>query len=223
MGLNMNDISNQIRGANDENTLNQLSSFIASGEQNQDNQFAQQVLAQRRAEIAAQAEAQKQQAAANEVRGQLNKQAKDYRSKVPQIQEQTFNPVADESRRALAGQISGIRTSANSRGLLYSGLRQGSESQARGDMSAGLAAKRAQINEHTNAQADAYDTMAQQGNADQQNMIMDEAKRRQGNADEVYNQALARRSGKQAITNSAFQAGGQIAGAAAGGFAGRKA
>lgn len=121
---------------------------------------------------------------------QLN-QAKDFRAGLPQYQENQFNAAADASRRQLAGDISGVRKSANQRGMLYSGLRQGAEAAAGGNAAAALAKRRVAINQESGERADALDNQALQSGMAVQQL---EQKR----LDTAYERALDRQKQKQA-------------------------
>jgi hypothetical protein len=91
-----------------------------------------------------------------------SQQAKDFRGNLGNYKEQQSNAAGDVSRRQLASDIAGVQTRANSRGLLYSGLRQGSEIGAASRAGSDLAKKRMQINQEAESQADDYDSQALQ-------------------------------------------------------------
>ena len=58
-------------------------------------------------------------------------QVKQFQQNVPQYENQLFQTATNQARNNLAGQMADIRQNAASRGLLYGGLRQGAEDQAR--------------------------------------------------------------------------------------------
>lgn len=130
---------------------------------------------------------------ADQLRGQLGQQASDYRAKIPGLQEEMMNPQLDAAKRQLAGNINDVKTSSNQRGLLYSGIRQGQEADARGAAASQVASARANINSKTQAQADAYDALAREGNIANQDKIMSQAKEKQNEADQQYAMALQNR------------------------------
>jgi hypothetical protein len=172
---------------------------------------AEQLAAERHFDPAA---AEQRRAAA--VRQQLDTQAKQYRSGMAMRQDQMMTGQGEEIRRGLADQISGIRQNANSRGLLYSGLGQAAQQEARSGASAQLQAARARINEHTNAQADAYDKMALEGSLENQDRIMQQAQSRQAEADAAYDVALRKRMSQKSAWEKGAEAVGQVVGFAAG-------
>lgn len=140
--------------------------------------------------------------AASDLRQGLNQQATDYRKNIPGLQEEMMNPQMDSAKRQLAENIHGVKTAANQRGLLYSGIRQGQESNARGVASSAMAGARANANAQTQAQADAYDKIAAEGNIANQEKIMSEAKQKQ--ADSNNNYALALQARQQNFQNETF-------------------
>lgn len=205
--------------------LDRLDAFSRGGDQDDSNNQLRSELARKREQLKSQLENEQRMKEeterANQIRGQLTQQATDYRSKLPQLQQQMFNPVADQSRRELGQQMRGINTVSNQRGLLYSGMRKGAQAEARGNMSAGLAAKRAQINANTTAQADAYDQAAVGGNREAQDMAMQQAQQKQQRNDQNYAQALERRKQRMGQTMGMANAAGQSVGSVAGALAGK--
>jgi hypothetical protein len=218
MGLDKDKTIAEIMGAGDEGSLARLEQFVGTGEQGVDNNYARQVIQQRRSQMAAQKQAQEEMERSNQLRGQLTKQAQDYRAALPGLQNQMMDSASDDARRGLSSQMTGIKKAANQRGLLYSGLRAGSEAQAAGEASSGLAQERARINEQTQGQADAYDRMAAQGNLAHQEMGLQDAQRKQKGQDDAYQQAIARRRGDATAMQAGMQAAGQVGGAALGAY-----
>lgn len=93
---------------------------------------------------------------------QMSAQARNYNANLPGIQGGLEDQAADSGRRALAGNLTDVRRGASSRGLLYSGLRQGGEAGAYGNYLSGLSQARAGINEQT--QGNASDMLEQAKN-----------------------------------------------------------
>jgi len=87
-------------------------------------------------------------------------QASQYREALPGFQEDQGNRAADQRRMQLASQMKQIKSNANSRGLLYSGLRQGAEVAAAGDTMRNIAADRMRINAALQDRANAMETGA---------------------------------------------------------------
>lgn len=80
------------------------------------------------------------------LRQRMGKEAKDFRSNLGKFKNEKYGMVADAGREELANTTKGIRTAANQRGLLFSGMREGEEANARSRMASILAAQRAEIN-----------------------------------------------------------------------------
>ncbi len=89
-------------------------------------------------------------------------QAQQFRSNIPQMSEAQGTAAADDTRRQLAGTVAGVRQNANSRGLLYSGLRQAGEANAGAQAASGLAQKQAGINNNLQGQATTLENQALQ-------------------------------------------------------------
>lgn len=127
-------------------------------------------------------------------------------AQVGQQQNNVTNQYADSARKQLAQGIAGTRANASSRGLLYSGLRQGDESAQRAQAASGIAANQTQTNQGGEQQlSDWNNQMGQQG-MDRTQLQM------QKNAAE-YKDALAKRGQQQAAIGSAAQGIGSLAGA----------
>ena len=128
---------------------------------------------------AAQARADEASAlASNQARG-----AKDYRQKLPGTQESMMHQASDVGRRGLAEGIVDARRASSSRGLLFSGLRQGAEAGAASDYLSGLSQARSGINEQTNSLADQMSAQAKQSGVGAQQA-------QQGLADAIYNRQM---------------------------------
>lgn len=88
------------------------------------------------------------------------KQAQDFRANIGGYKDNQFNQASNESRKDLSSRLSDIKSQSNSRGLLYSGLRQAGEAGAGAQASAGLAGQRAQINQGAEQQAQGLENSA---------------------------------------------------------------
>lgn len=107
----------------------------------------------------------------------LANQAKTYRQNLPGTQGELFNQASDVGKRGLAQSIAQTRSSASSRGLLNSGIRQGAESNNYGNYLSGLSSSRAGINKETEANAQGMENSAVQAgtNLQQQRQAMEDA------------------------------------------------
>lgn len=121
--------------------------------------------------------------------------AQEYREKAPGLAEQRYALAGDQARRGLQGDIKQIGTSANSRGLLYSGLRQGAEAQAGQQAASGLAQRRASIIGDVEGQQNQMDRSAIQSGLNVQNI-------EQGRLDQIYQDAMKRRQEQMALNQS---------------------
>lgn len=118
------------------------------------------------------------------IRDRLSGEAKSFRSGLPRYKEEKYGMAAGAGRDQLEGTVDTIRKSANQRGLLYSGMREGQEAGARSRMASILAAQRAEINREAEELASAKDASA----ASVGLSGYDAAIKR---ADDTYNQQLA--------------------------------
>ena len=120
-----------------------------------------------------------------------------------------INQYGDSARRGLAHDLAGVRSSANSRGLLYSGLRQGAEQNMRGQAAGQMANYRAQVNNATADKIDGYSNQQAQRGV---------AKYGMDNAQNIstYQDALGQRGQRQKqagqIGGALGMAGGMLAG-----------
>lgn len=193
----------EINGAQDEASLNRLMQFVNTGGQDDSNARAKAMIQQKMAE---------RQAAAQEaaMRQKMVAQAQAYRANLPGLQEKMGSGVADQGRRGLAEQMSGIKTASNKRGLLYSGLRQGAQTGAQAQMAGNVAGQRAQINQDTESQAQKMEQAAAQSGLVARGQQIE-------TADNAYNEALQKHSAgreqAQAIGSAAGQGAGMVAGA----------
>lgn len=117
-----------------------------------------------------------------------------------------MNQAGDSARTQLAQKLGQVRSAANSRGLLYSGLRQGAEGNARGQAAGQLAGQRAQINQASDEQMTGLTNQAaQQGVQTYGNQIKNNA--------QDYQDALARYKQKSSALGALGQGLGALGGA----------
>jgi len=126
---------------------NTVGSNFITGKSDADEQ------AERQKNYAAEAAASSEKEQQDKIKAAQEQTADAFAKSAPGLKESTFQGVAGQERRRLAGELSGIRGGASSRGLLYSGLRQGQEAGARANSESGLAAQRQGINQTIDEQA----------------------------------------------------------------------
>lgn len=131
--------------------------------------------------------------------------AEDYRQNLPGYKEAAFGYAADESRQNLAKQMAGIKSSANSRGLLYSGLKSGAENSALSQHMGGLSQSRYDINSQFDDQANEMENKSILSGF--QNLAT-----ARGAADADYQLALQQRAERDKGIGSLLGAGGSIIG-----------
>lgn len=86
-----------------------------------------------------------------DLQAQQVQQAQDFQNNLPGYQGSLYNQAEANARNSMAQKIADVRSAANSRGLLYSGLKQKEEAGVGGETAANLSRQRANINEQTNA------------------------------------------------------------------------
>lgn len=91
---------------------------------------------------------------------QQRKVAKSYRDSIPQQSDEQYNSYSKGARMELAKSIKDTRADFNRRGLLRSGMRQGTELGKQANSVADLASARAKINAGLLDNADQLDTAA---------------------------------------------------------------
>jgi hypothetical protein len=128
-----------------------------------------------------------------------------FRKNLPNMQGQMTSQLEEQAQGQLHDTVGTIRQNASNRGLLYGGLRAGSEGKARAGIAKNLAAGKMDINSMTNTAADQMDLDAIQSGINIQ-------KSQQEIQNNVYAQALAKMQGQGAILGSIFSAGGSILG-----------
>lgn len=145
----------------------------------------------------------------NEIRERQVEQAKAFRANMGAEKAQRQSVASDDARRGLARQMAGISQAANQRGLTYSGLKAGAESQAGSEAAGELAAKKAQIGENLEEQAKGLESTAVTGAYQQAGDI-------RAQQDSAFQRALAERQRKSDLTGSVLGSLGGLAGKALG-------
>lgn len=151
-----------------------------------------------------------QSGALTTTRGDQLKKAQQFREGIPVLANERMGVEAQGARRELAGNLAGIKQSANSRGLLYSGLREGAEADTRGGYAAALAQRRSQLNQEMDDQATDMEQTALAGAYD------DQAAGQRG-LDDKFNARQERNAARDRLIGSIAAGVGKAAGAAAGG------
>jgi hypothetical protein len=151
---------------------------------------------------------------------QQTSQAQNFRSNLPTYTQDKYNIASDMAKQKLGQDMNAIRSGASSRGLLYSGLREGREAQAQGAMVSNLARQRTDINRDAENEARGMEM-----GAINSGMSLQQAN--QARQDAIYNAALDkymnRKSPGQAIGGILGSVGGMAAGGAFSGGGGPSA
>lgn len=142
-------------------------------------------------------------------RDQLNQQAQSFQSNLPGYQAQLYTQQENNARNQMAQKLNDVKTSANQRGLLYSGLKQGQEAQVGGQTATGLANTRANINTGTQ-------NMSNQMNQNATQFGLGVQQQQQQMNDYNYQQQLGQQQQKQAAAQGFLGGVGKMVGAAAG-------
>lgn len=132
------------------------------------------------------------------LRDQQLKQATDFRSNLGNYKEQQGTAAADNARRQLATELSGVKSRSNARGLLYSGLREGSEAQTRAKIGSGLNQRQAEMGQSADEQANALENRAIQSGLGVQNLAQqreDQIAKRKLAAEQQKNQGFGQFAG----------------------------
>jgi hypothetical protein len=83
--------------------------------------------------------------------------ADEFRSQIPSYAQDQYSLAMAQTANDLKGQQKALNKQASSRGLLYSGLRQGAASDLQGQAASGLSAQREAINRALTKQSDQLD------------------------------------------------------------------
>jgi hypothetical protein len=138
----------------------------------------------------------------------LNQQqyfAKDFRDKLPQMENQMGNQAAGSIGASADQGVRASRASDSSRGLLYGGVHAGHEGAIRGEAAAEMAGARSNINQGLLSAADSMDA-----NAIQTGVAVQQQQQQMQNA--IYSQAMAKMNAENASFGGLMSAGGMLAG-----------
>lgn len=140
-----------------------------------------------------------------EYQQKLAKEAQAFRDQLPQYKDESFRLQEDSAKKTLAKDLSNVRTAANSRGLLYSGLREGAEAGTIGDFYADQAGQKAKINQTAEDTARGMEEKAL-------GMGMQMQQQAQQQQDKAYDMALQARAGRQSGMAGIMGGGGNFLG-----------
>lgn len=98
--------------------------------------------------------------ATQQLADQQSKTAADFQANAGDVMQQQGNMAQQASNSDLAQKNKQTVNSANSRGLLYSGMKQGQLAQNQGASAANLASNQANINNNVNSQAQGFNQTA---------------------------------------------------------------
>ncbi len=143
-----------------------------------------------------------------DLQAQTVAQAESFQNNLPGYQQNLYNQAENSGRLGLAQKMAGIKASANSRGLLYSGLKQGQEATAGGENAANLARQRAGINEQSQAISNRMNQSAIQSGLEMQGA-------QQQMADQNYQTQLGQAQQKQQAAKGLISGFGRMLGGSA--------
>lgn len=139
-----------------------------------------------------------------------------FRREAPSIKAQGEAAIGDEERKSAKAGIQDIRKGASSRGLLYSGLRQGAEAGRIGEAQSKISNRAADLSEQIEMQKESLDAQAVQSGLDKSAI---EAGMAQSDYAGSLQKSKARSSGLKKLAGMIGQTGGMAAGGAFGGGA----
>lgn len=131
--------------------------------------------------------------------------ADEFRQNSGQLGDSVYSDLAQKERKRFAEEMGTIKSQANSRGLLHSGIREGQEASARVASAGQIGKLRQGVNEQISDQQRSYDEAAVTG---QMASAMTEGQMN----DLVYNQALNSMLSNRQAMGSILGAGGLLAG-----------
>jgi len=140
---------------------------------------------------------------------QYGRKLKSFQDAIPGMKKTAYQSLVDQSKQNLAGQLADTRQSAQSRGLLNSGIRQSAEAGQKGAAAGSLA-------KDTQAMNQQYSQMGQGLQDEYLDRLMNQYRSQAdmlGGQDRIRNQSLAQeQQQKGAIFGSIMSAGGALAG-----------
>lgn len=140
---------------------------------------------------------------------EYKKQADEFITQLPQFNQSLRNSADEQARGQYQNAAEGIRSNANSRGLLYSGLKRGAEEDTKAALSGQLAGKYADINQMLDTQANSLDEERLQ-------RVLGGYQGDVQSAIQSYQLDMARRGQQQGLMGSILGAGAAGGGAALG-------
>ncbi len=145
---------------------------------------------------------QAQQVTLDSMLGQANK----FRSDIPGYESQIQSQIEGQAKANIAAKQREIRSQMNRRGLLYSGMRAGSENKAQAEISSEAAGQKAKVAPELNKMADDLENQAMQMAQEKFANDLDAANR-------VYDLAIQRAKERAQNSDAFLRAGGTALGA----------
>lgn len=141
--------------------------------------------------------------------------AQQFRQGLPGYENSIYDQINANAKYAIANQQNQIKKSANQRGLLYSGLRTGSENAAASDIASQAAEQKSKVAPQLEDQANQLDQRA-----------IETAQAKQVSdlnlANNVFDRALQDAQARMAATGQMMSAAGQLGGTVAGNYFNKK-
>lgn len=132
--------------------------------------------------------------------------ASSFRNSIPGLNQSITAQQGETGRQGLAKKLTDIKNGANSRGLLYSGVKQSADAEAAGQTASTLSNQAYQTNQGLEQQAQGLENTAMDAGMKEQQM-------RQQMNDSAYQTALKRKQENQAGMSSLMGGAGSLIGA----------
>lgn len=139
------------------------------------------------------------------LRNQITGEAQDFRKNLGSMADEQYGLLKEQTQEGLDQGLKQTRRNYNSRGLLYSGMRQGAEGSLRGEAASGLAQGRASINKGLEDAAFAKEAQAAA-------VGLENYKEMQARAEELYSAQVGATVAKLRAAQSLGQGLGQAGG-----------
>jgi hypothetical protein len=150
----------------------------------------------------------------------LGEESSKFKTDLPSILERRGESARDESLMNLQKGSEAVKSNANARGLLFSGLHQGNQAQAKGFEGEALAKNLQNIREEGMNESNFRENLAQSGAQTSEAANLQLASYRQKASQSAYEQAMHKQQAQNAFYKSLFTAVGAVGGFVVGGPAG---
>lgn len=203
-----NETLDQIKSTGDLGTLYRIEQFVGTGDQDESNNAARALIANKRAELIA-------KQTAGQSTESLVAQAKKLGTPegIAAYQNQLFNPQEEYAKEQMATQARNINQAGSARGLLYSGLLQGQQASAQQNALSNLAQQRLASNVQAQKNAQSIQSSAI-------NALLEQQRTDQAEKQAIYNQQIKQTEAGNQATGQASSAVGSAAGAVIGSYFG---